>query len=167
MFDKYDSHHHSKTEYVTKNIHEHKALTDESIRIYVELKEKAFNEVKNAISIQDNIVNIIAIERFESLGNTSSFCRQIEKHYMVDFMLNNNRHSCDITIGQNEYEKALSSSVGLDEIIYSIAVKKFSEKLAEYIFQRRTWHEVKEKGKVVFMHPWEIEGTKNKNEVHI
>ena len=44
-----------------RTIHEHRAPTDDSIRLYEEMKEKAYKSILDTIKINDNILNLKAI----------------------------------------------------------------------------------------------------------
>ena len=60
MFDHYNIH---DTEYIpyTKTVIEKRAPTDESIRLYGEMKEKAYASVLDTLELHDNILNMTAI----------------------------------------------------------------------------------------------------------
>lgn len=47
----------------TVTVHEHKAPTDESIRLYQEIEEKAFQNILHRIQVNDNALNFGAIPR--------------------------------------------------------------------------------------------------------
>jgi hypothetical protein len=44
-----------------KTVHEYKAPTDDSIRIYGEMKEKAYKSILKSIGVNNNIINFSAI----------------------------------------------------------------------------------------------------------
>lgn len=44
-----------------KTVHEHRAPTDDSIKLYKEIKEKAYNSILASISINDNTLNMKGI----------------------------------------------------------------------------------------------------------
>jgi len=62
MFDKYQIG-RTVTQYVPyeKEVNEHRAPTDESIKLYEEIKEKAYDSILNSISINNNTINLSAI----------------------------------------------------------------------------------------------------------
>lgn len=66
-----------RTKYVpyTKTIIEKKAPTDDSIRLFNEIKEKAYNSIIDTIELKDNILNINAIvfKDPESFNNICKF----------------------------------------------------------------------------------------------
>lgn len=44
-----------------KTVHEHRAPTDDSIKLYKEIKEKAYDSILDSISINDNTLNMKGI----------------------------------------------------------------------------------------------------------
>ena len=58
----------SRTEYVTREVHEHRAPTDESVALLKEFEEKALAKVERAIRIEDNgfIAVVHAMRDFQS-----------------------------------------------------------------------------------------------------
>lgn len=87
----------SKTTYIpyTKEIHEHKAPTDESIRLAIEMEEKVKKNILRTIIIKTNLVNG-SITVFENkLNNSVVFC--------VRFILNGQEYFIEHSINKNDY----------------------------------------------------------------
>lgn len=72
MFDTYVS---GKTEYVPyeKSIVEHRAPTDDSIRLWEQMKEKAYKSILDTIEIRDNCVNVNSIV-YDDMLTLSKVC---------------------------------------------------------------------------------------------
>jgi len=81
MFDRY-SLGGVRTEYVEKTVNIKRAPTDESIRLYEEIKDKAYKSILNTIG--GDIVNIVNFKAFEINQNWNSF----EKVAYYRFIMN-------------------------------------------------------------------------------
>ena len=57
MFDTYLSPQRTQTQYVTKEVHEHRAPTDESVRLLREMEQKAKDQVIKSIQLEPNHLN--------------------------------------------------------------------------------------------------------------
>jgi hypothetical protein len=75
MFDRF-SLGETRTEYVpyAKTVIEKRAPTDESIRIYEEIKEKAYSSILDSIVMNDNTLNVKAIV-YTDLHTASKICQ--------------------------------------------------------------------------------------------
>lgn len=83
---------------ITATIHEHRAPTDESVKILSELEQKAQNRIIESIHIKDNIIDAVAIFFLADVG-------QIEQRkYVIRFMLNGK-------------EQIISGNVGIDYMV--------------------------------------------------
>ena len=86
MFDRYIV--PTKTEYVTRTVHEHRAPTDESVRLLREMESKAQEQVDRSVRLETN--NLKAVLHFmrEPLQLDYIYCIQID--------LNGERHKVEI-----------------------------------------------------------------------
>ena len=75
MFNTYISH-PTKVEQVTKTVIEKRAPTDDSIHIYEEIKEKAYNSILGTLEVNNNILNVKAIY-YQDMYSFSCFCEYI------------------------------------------------------------------------------------------
>ena len=107
------------TREVTKTVHEHRAPTDESIKIYKEMVDKAEKSVLDAFVISDNILNgsIAVLRNIETMG--------VDVVYR--FMLNSKKFEGRIKL---EYYEVMK---GRDEVIRS-AYEKMSKEITAHLF---------------------------------
>lgn len=57
MFDTYNSYKSGETTFVDRNITINRAPTDESIRLYDEMKQKAYDSILDSFKIESNTIN--------------------------------------------------------------------------------------------------------------
>ena len=107
------------TREVTKTVHEHRAPTDESIKIYKEMVDKAEKSILDVFVISDNILNgsIAVLRNAETMG--------IDVIYR--FILNGNRLEGSI---KTEYREMIRSREEVIRVVY----EKLSKKIAAHLF---------------------------------
>jgi len=90
MFNTYENHTHNHSSYKKVDVHEHRAPTDESIRIYEEIKEKAYNSILQSIKIENNEFKCNAIVYKDYCSDKTSI------KYL--FLLNNKKYEGSIDV---------------------------------------------------------------------
>jgi hypothetical protein len=101
----------------TKTVIEQKAPTDESIKLYDELKEKIYNSIVDSIEINDNILNLSAV---------------IFEDYLIGKYICNYK----VLLNGKEFTGRIKVNKTFNKIdIYKEIVKQVSNKLAIDIFE--------------------------------
>jgi hypothetical protein len=78
----------------TVTVHEHKAPTDESIRLYQELEQKAYDTILHRIQVNDNALNFGAIVRMPRMTT--------DEKIAYIFTLNGKEITGEITVKHHE-----------------------------------------------------------------
>ena len=88
MFDKYIV--PTKTEFVTKDVHIHRAPTDESVKLLHEMEQKAQDKIEKTVRLESNTLNAVLHQMTDPLN--------LDSVYVIQLDLNGNRHRCVIRI---------------------------------------------------------------------
>ena len=85
MFNTYLYPQRTQTQYVTKEVHEYRAPTDESVKLLREMEQKAKNEVINSIQLESNYLkaNVYLYADPMSFGNMFRVVFDINGHSYV------------------------------------------------------------------------------------
>ena len=123
MFDKYYT---KGTEHIpyTKTINIGRAPTDESIKLYEEIKEKAFKSILDSMNISGNTVNVNAI----LYQDDSSFQRVLRYKYILNGDESEGKIFCDDSItkckdSMEQICKSLANKIAV-EILIKIRERK-------------------------------------------
>jgi len=81
MFDTYQV--RAVTEHVTRKVHEHRAPTDESVKLLREMEAQAKSEVVDSIHLKDNT--------FDAKLYISKELMSLQRRYTIRFKLNNEK----------------------------------------------------------------------------
>lgn len=79
-----------KTEYITKEVHEYRAPTDESVKLLREMEQKAKNEVVKSIQLESNYLNANVYLSLDPMSFNNMF--------RVVFDINGHSYVSDIAI---------------------------------------------------------------------
>jgi phosphatidate phosphatase PAH1 len=92
MLDTYNHTHRTEhvTNEVTRHVHEHRAPTDETIKLLREMEEKARAKVEKGIRLNDTKIDCFIYGRYE----ISSWC----SHFKIIYKLNGNTHEVSKSI---------------------------------------------------------------------
>lgn len=117
-----------KTQYVHQNvdIREHKAPTDESIRLLNEFQEKAKQNIIATFPTQDNTINAMAI-----FYHNEMIYRRVD--YQLKFSLNGREIICEGYLDRNNFSEEIYKTFHhyLQEAVKEILIKRFSEIIAQ------------------------------------
>ena len=93
----------TRTEYVTRTIHEHRAPTDESVRLLKEFEEKAVQKIVKSVHIADTAL--------ECVVHTALDCMNDCTRLMAVFSLNGQKETAEVKYrprhGQSETDGAI------------------------------------------------------------
>lgn len=93
----------ARTEYVTREVHEHRAPTDESVRLLGEMEEAARQRIVDSIKLAGNVFNAtMQVERFDYEGIL---------RVRVVYKLNGHRRVVDFEADRDTNEKAMWNTV--------------------------------------------------------
>ena len=120
----FTKHHHHYTEktvpYVREiNVTEHKAPTDESIRLLNEFEEKARENIIKKIKVNDNSLNIVSVAYYED-----QITRELRVH--IKFSINGKEYLIKTIIDEN---KIFDVGSNLQKIIFETIAQDIMEKL--------------------------------------
>jgi hypothetical protein len=101
-----------RTHYVPyeKTVHEHRAPTDESIRLYKEMKEKAEQSVLDSFELENNLVNA----RVVVCKSAEYFNQKLQVHYKT--MINGHEFT-----GVVKVEDTLSRDAMVEKIVSELS----------------------------------------------
>ncbi len=122
-----------KREYIPvpydKTVNEHRAPTDDSIRLLNEMTDKAKRNVLHAIHLKSNIIDCAVVYyRNDNFYGKIDFC--------LKFDLNGTTHEIDGQIDQHEFDPSgLRHSFG-SGLVYDFLVKKYSEEISKMIINQ-------------------------------
>jgi len=128
-------HHTTKTVGIpyekTVTVNEHRAATDESIRMLNEMQEKAKDNIIHTIKIEENYLKAIAVYYHDPL-----IIDRLE--FYLKFKLNGKEYCINDHINKMDWRKeALTGYTGLGhEYIFKVLHKKFSEMIAEELMSQ-------------------------------
>lgn len=111
------------TQSVTRTVHEHRAPTDESIKIYREMVEKARAEVLDAVlnGVPDNLLNHVKLEVTDSALTG-------RRKYRFAFKLNGQPHSFEFADDDGSWTQTK------DEIARAV-VKKMLDHVGDHLWK--------------------------------
>lgn len=117
------------TERVTEHVHEHRAPTDESVRLLIELEEKAFKNIIDKVHIQSNTVNALVIAyTSDALFNGV--------RWFVRFTLNDVKYEFDTCVKESELVKIyLESRVDHRRAMINFLKERFCEQVTIQIMK--------------------------------
>lgn len=127
MFDSYTIERHA-TEYVTQNIHEHRAPTDESVRLLKELENKAIDKLLHVVELKNNVFNATW---FIGLDHISLY----NKVYCI-FKLNGLEYKIDFIVKRGINFESIT------EQVYGKLIEKMSEILTLDMFNKADIHDL-------------------------
>lgn len=109
MFDTYLS--PQKTEYITKEVHEYRAPTDESVKLLREMEQKAKNEVVKSIQLESNYLKANVYLFLDPMSFNNMF--------RVVFDINGHSYVSDIAIPTNAPTEAIVQKLhrGISDVI--------------------------------------------------
>ena len=73
MFDTYLNPQRTQTQYVTREVHEHRAPTYESVKLLREMEQKAKDEVTKSIRLEPNFMNSNVYMSYDPMGMDKVF----------------------------------------------------------------------------------------------
>lgn len=130
MFDNIHEHYRSRTEYVPyeKNVtvHEHRAPTDESLKLVEEIREKVQKEIIEAIPIQSSTLNGCVLYKWSS---PDFYGLEI----LAVFKLNDKEYEVRLKIEGAEYHRLRHMSRGSLLEAHRHVLNTLHQKLAEVI----------------------------------
>lgn len=107
---------HTTPNTINVHKHEHRAPTDESIRLYKELEEKALQRLISTTTLEDNTFNATW-------------------HVFTDFINHENKAICRYKLNGVEYQfEADVDSIHTGEKLAKEMLKKIREKIADHLF---------------------------------
>lgn len=107
----------TKTEYVTRTVHEHRAPTDESVKLLSEMERKAQDKIEKTVRLETNSLKAVLHHMTEPMN--------LDVIYVIQLNLNGNRHKCTIQV---------DSYKSKEERIQQI-VKEYSEFIAREVLK--------------------------------
>ena len=122
-------HHHHKTElvpYVKKvDIHEHRAPTDESIKLYKEVKEKAINDILFSMTYVGSHISFSAVGFYEdpSYDKITAFAR---------ININGNDLKLKFDINKTDFD-TWGTNDNRNERIKEVLIREYSNHIAQII----------------------------------
>ena len=90
MFDSISFTAPTRTEYVTRTVHEHRAPTDESVKLLHEMEQKAQDKIEKTVRLESNSLKAVLHQMMDPLN--------LDSVYVIQLDLNGNRHRCVIRI---------------------------------------------------------------------
>jgi len=127
-------HHHERNDYtkeVVKTVHEHKAPTDESVRLLNEFEDKARKNIIKELQIQENYLSAIVV-----LYQSDDIFNQCIYH--IRFILNGKEYFFEVPIKRREFTNETSGfydNDAFDSIVRKFLMKKFSDIIAVEIIK--------------------------------
>lgn len=133
MFDTVNKVERGRTQYIPYEkkvtIHEHRAPTDDSIKLVNEYQVKAQENIANTFNLKDNVVNGIVVGFGDTIDRNkiSWWCK---------FSLNGQQHSFKGECDRDEWAEQLIAVCisGKDITVPRLLYQKFIEKLSELFF---------------------------------
>lgn len=114
---------------VDVDITEHKAPTDESIRLLNEMQEKAKENILKTVYIDENSLKAVCVYYLTTPDSMMIECR-------IRFNLNGEDYTIDHKLNRFQYTKIIYGEQYLGmgvKVLYDLLIKTFSEKIAETI----------------------------------
>ncbi len=139
----FDTNNYSSKEYVpyTKTVHEHRAPTDESIKIFDEMRRKAEEHIVAKVIIKDNTVNgmLLAFDEGGMMDNIRYYGR---------FTLNGKEINFNGTLDRDEFQK-LGVTIDGNELLIPILHKQFEKAMADVLMTQVCYNAANEKSSVM------------------
>jgi hypothetical protein len=98
MFDRTTHVHNTTLSPSHISIHEHRAPTDESIKIYREIEQKAIDNIVAAGRVEDNIINFKWFIRTDHMSFDDEICR-------CEFTLNGKVYNFEFVLPRHAFER--------------------------------------------------------------
>lgn len=121
-----ENHHHSHNQTNNTTVHEHRAPTDESIRILDEMYEKTVQRIIQQINVKSSVFEI------ESVFFEKNPVDALYKFYSV-FYINGKQYQVKSEIDGSEFRQMVSQAQRADEFVGGILIKKIHKDFSEAI----------------------------------